>query len=65
MKARALKLLRYAVDRAKEPSSWAGVGAIAAMLGHSLSDTAVAGIVVIGSGVAGAIAILLPEGSTT
>ena len=65
MKARALKLCRYLLDRAREPSSWAGLGAIAAMLGHQLPDTTTAGVIVIGTGVAGALAaIFLPEGQS-
>jgi hypothetical protein len=61
MKDRALKLLRFLIDRLREPSTFAGFGAVAAMLHHQIPDATLAGLIAIGGVVAGIAAILLPE----
>ena len=48
-------------NRFKEPSSWAGLGAIFALVGLHMSAVEVGYIVNIGVGVCGLLAFFLPE----
>ena len=48
-------------NRFKEPSSWAGLGALMALAGLHMSATEVGYIVDIGMGASGLLAFFLPE----
>jgi hypothetical protein len=48
-------------NRFKEPSSWAGLGAIMGLVGLHMSAAEVGYIVDIGMGAAGLLALFLPE----
>ena len=48
--------------RLSEPSSWAGLGGILATVGLSIPSATLQTITLIGAGVAGIAAILIPEG---
>lgn len=49
------------VNRFKEPSSWAGLGALMALAGFKMSGVEVGYIVDIGVGVCGLLAFFIPE----
>lgn len=48
-------------NRFKEPSSWAGLAALAALLGVNVDAGVIQDIGLIGAGVAGLVAFFLPE----
>jgi hypothetical protein len=55
-KLKALAL--YAIDRGKEPSSWAGVAAMLSLAHHSLTSEQAANLALVGVMVAGAAAVI-------
>lgn len=52
--------MEYLIDRLKEPSTWAGLSVVLAMLGISVGEQELA---VIGSGIGAVLAIILRERS--
>jgi hypothetical protein len=55
-------MLKSLASRFSEPSSWAGIAGMLAVLGLHLSPDVGQSIAYIGAGVAGLAAILIPEG---
>lgn len=53
--------LRYVVERAREPSSWAGV---AVLLGLVMPQEVAGAVASIGAGLAGLAAVVMREGSS-
>lgn len=49
------------VERLKEPSSWAGLGGLLAMVGVSLDPGVLHGLSLVGAGLAWVAAFLMPE----
>ena len=47
--------------RFKEPSSWAGIGALAMLAGVHLDPSMTQSIMYVGAGVAGIVAFFIPE----
>lgn len=58
---RLKKIGLYAVDRLKEPSSWAGVSAMLALLHHRVTSEQAADIASVGTLVAGIVAVAVAE----
>ncbi len=56
-----MDLLASLAARFKEPSSWAGIGSVLAVLHLNLDPGLVNSIAMIGAGVAGVIAFIVPE----
>ncbi len=56
-----MNLLSFVVARSKEPSSYAGVGALLAAAGIHVDDSIVQAAIQVMVSVAGLIAVLLPE----
>lgn len=56
-----IKLIKTLALRFKEPSSWAGLAGVAALIGLNLDPGVANGIALAGAGVASIVAILLPE----
>lgn len=53
--------LKALAKRFQEPSSWAGLAGLVALMGLHLDPGAVQSLTLLGSGIAGLLAILLPE----
>jgi hypothetical protein len=53
--------LKPIINRLKEPSSWAGITAMAGMFGVSLDPGIAQNIAFIGAGICGILAVLMPE----
>lgn len=53
--------MNYIVERLKEASTWRGLVLILTSLGVSISPELVAPIVSIGTGIAGAVGVFLPD----
>jgi hypothetical protein len=59
MNAKIHQLLQYLIDRLREPSTYAGIAAVAAMAHHNLSSDVLQGLSFIGGISAGVAAVLL------
>jgi len=53
--------MRRAIDRLKEPSTWAGLSALAMLAGLTVEQAQA--VATAGAAVAGAIAVFMPEGA--
>ena len=60
-KKQASAMLSSIANRFKEPSSWAGIAAIAGMFGYALDPSLAKYITMWGSGLAGIVAFFVPE----
>ncbi len=56
-----MNALRVLASRFKEPSSWAGLAGILALVGLSVDGAIVEAVTYIGAGLAGLVAVFLPE----
>lgn len=56
-----MKAVLSIANRFKEPSSWAGLSGIAAMLGVSAPSPVIQSISFVGAGICGLIAFFVPE----
>jgi hypothetical protein len=56
-----LQVLAHLAARFKEPSSWAGLAGLAALVGVHLDPSFAQSIAYIGAGVAGVVAFAVPE----
>lgn len=54
-------LVPYIIERLKEPSTYAGLGALLAAAGIHLSDAQVGSITALALAVGGALSVFLPE----
>lgn len=61
MKQRYKDAVKYIVDRAREPSTWSGVGVMFCALGIHVKSDLVTTIGFIGPGLAGIAAVMLKE----
>ncbi len=61
MKERTIRLLAWLRARLREPATYAGIGVVAIALGRKIPDEWMAAIAVIGGGLAGVLAVVLPE----
>ena len=61
MKNNIISSLSHIADRFKEPSSWAGIGAFAVMMGYHLDPGFAQGLAYLGAGIASVIAFFVPE----
>lgn len=57
MKERLKKVALYALQRAQEPSSWAGVAALLSLLHHKISGEQAANLTMVGIMLAGFVAV--------
>jgi hypothetical protein len=57
-----MKALAVLANRFKEPSSWAGLAGVVGLFGISAPTGLIQSITLIGAGVCGVIAVLVPEG---
>ncbi len=51
----------FVANRFKEPSSWAGLGALLALVGLNMTGVELGYLVNIGTGLCGLVAVLIPE----
>ena len=65
VKAAKPTLIRYALDRMREPSTWRGIIAMATASGVSLSPDQAKSIIAAGLALAGLVGALLPDGPKT
>ena len=56
-----MSLITFVVDRLREPSSYAGFGAVLATAGIHVDDSIVQAVIQVLVSVAGLIAVLMPE----
>jgi sulfite exporter TauE/SafE len=56
-----VSVLPYLIDRMKEPSTYAGIGALAATFGVHVDDAVLQGVVQVATAVFGLAAVLAPE----
>lgn len=61
MNDRTRRLLAYLLARLKEPSTYAGLSAVAAVTRHKISNDWVAALVVVGGVIAGLASAAMPE----
>ena len=54
-------LVAHLAARLKEPSSWAGLGAVFMLVGVHLDPGLLQSIVYVGTGIAGVVAFFVPE----
>jgi ABC-type Fe3+-siderophore transport system permease subunit len=53
--------MKYIVDRMKEPSSWAGLGAILAVVGVNLDGQLLQAVAGLGAAIAGLLSFFIAE----
>lgn len=58
-----MSLLLSLANRFKEPSSWAGIAAVASVVGIHLDPNLAQALTLLGAGVAGVVAFFVPEKS--
>jgi hypothetical protein len=58
---RLKRIALYAIERGKEPSSWAGVAALLSLAHHGLSNQDAANLAIAGAMLAGFLAVAVKE----
>lgn len=65
MKERTRRLLAYLAARLREPSTFSGLGVVLGAVGVTIPDHKIAALAVAGGAIAGVVAALLPDGSSS